>query len=127
MADQTCAHGGCNCKVEQGKGVSKTAIYTALIIVRMLARLLQASANVDIRAATRINIRDGGLSAIPFSGGNASNALGQNASPTIGFVTNVEIESAFLVGRRQHEEIISPFGLSISACLYGGFPLTLYG
>ena len=23
MADQNCAHGVCNCKVEQGKGVSK--------------------------------------------------------------------------------------------------------
>ncbi|TMA98547.1 MAG: metallothionein [Deltaproteobacteria bacterium] len=23
MADQNCAHSGCNCKVEQGRGVSK--------------------------------------------------------------------------------------------------------
>lgn len=23
MADQNCAHGGCNCKVEQGRGVTK--------------------------------------------------------------------------------------------------------
>jgi hypothetical protein len=23
MADQNCAHGGCKCKVEQGKGVSR--------------------------------------------------------------------------------------------------------
>ena len=25
MADQNCAHKGCNCKVEQGKGVAKDA------------------------------------------------------------------------------------------------------
>jgi hypothetical protein len=60
MADQNCAHGVCNCKVERAKASRKAAIHTAVIIAPILCRLLQASANVDIRGAIRRAIRDGG-------------------------------------------------------------------
>jgi hypothetical protein len=50
----------CNCKVERAKASRKAAIHTAVIIAPILCRLLQASANVDIRGAIRRAIRDGG-------------------------------------------------------------------
>jgi hypothetical protein len=53
MADQNCAHAGCSCKVEQGKGVSRGGTI-AVISARMLAHLVQENVNVVIRIAGRI-------------------------------------------------------------------------
>jgi hypothetical protein len=56
---------GVTAKSNKARASLKAAIHTAVIIAPMLARLLQASANVDTPAAARV-IRDGGQTAIPI-------------------------------------------------------------
>ena len=45
---------GVTAKSKRARASPKAAIHTAVIIARMLARLLQASANVDTPVAARV-------------------------------------------------------------------------
>ena len=54
MAEQNCAHSGCNCKVQQGKGVARGATHSVANFAPMLRPWLQANANVSTRVASKI-------------------------------------------------------------------------
>ena len=53
MADQNCAHSGCNCKVEQGKGISKGANTYCSDRCANVHLWLRRNANADIRVASK--------------------------------------------------------------------------